>query len=179
MAKQVMAIKMRSKKGKRKDGKIGFIYPDFDAIVPKEKRGGVRWQEWISDQEHCAGQIVNEKTKADPDGFENVILVDVPFGEAVKAQLPSGVEIIDEAEFAAFYNDSNAGAASYRTDEGIIVALQTIYETQIFDEKVKQKMSAEDLAAIDPDNDAPGIRRNKLKTFTGFKAAKDIEIVGG
>jgi len=177
MAKQVMAIKMRTKKDKGK-----FKYPDFDKIVPADKRGGIRWQEFVSNPEKCAGHHYDPKTADDVEGIENVILVAVPFGEAVKAKPSAQYEIIDEDAFAAFYEDASSLAPDYHANMEVIEALKVKYGVAAFDDKTKNKMrteAPEDYAAIDPESDVPGVVKNKLKTFAGFKAKHGIEIVEG
>lgn len=84
--------------------------------------------------------------------------------------IPDVVGFADEAEFEDFYdNKAHIHEADSREDHE---ALQAIVAKR----NLGMKETANDLAALDPDNPIPGIRKNHSKTWQRFKAKRNITL---
>lgn len=174
MARELVPIKVKIL---RKSGPNGMTndYPDFNSLAPAV-RGGLDWSKFVDD---AGGGWHYDKTDgfgegAVPGEMFGCLLVPVAFADAVKAAFPALITELTEAEFADFHdNKAHAHEPENKYD---VETLQGMVAVEALGGTVN---AAEKTAALDRDNEAPGIRRNKKKLWTDRKAAEGVTIKTG
>lgn len=144
-------------------------YPHFDKLLCVQQ-SGVSWSSyidaygtgWLYDK--CCGH--KEHTADSPYGFQwGVIGVPEIFAEQALAEpeFDGDVFELDEAELQDFY-DNHVG--SQLPDEEV-----DKYRLEVIAAKKAAglELSADDIEAIDVNNNKPGIRKNHRKTWQRFK----------
>lgn len=147
-------------------------YPDFNQLAAT---GGVDWSfyidangsGWLYD---CCGH--KEAEANSPMGQQwGMILVPQAFADEAIATFPDEVMKLTEEECENFYNDKHARDLP---DEDID---NNILEGIKLKQDLQQPLTAQQTKALDPDDDTPGVRKNKRKLWTDYKTLTSIKIV--
>jgi len=151
----------------------GAKYPDMNRCLSAIGTNGDwshfvdQWGGWIYDKRYGHRDAGDDS----PRGVQwGVVIVPEEFAQHAETLFPHQCETITESDLGRFYESR----VSYNEPDTIddLEALQLI--------KVKRDLGAatdaDVQAAIDPDNDARGISRNKRKRWQDFKALRGVEI---
>lgn len=147
-------------------------YPNFNQLTAV---GGMDWSKyidvngsgWLYD---CCGH--KEQEVGSPMGQQwGVILVPKVFADEAVAAFPSEVTKLTEVEVSDFYD--NKHAKDFPDEEIDNDILQGIKLKQ----DLGQQLTLQQVKALDPDDDTPGVRKNKRKVWTDYKALKAIKVV--
>jgi len=170
MAKEVLAIKVKIKI--KTNGHAE--YPDFNALQVVID-SGMDWSYYVDS--HGLGwhydktSGLKDNTVDSPMGEQwGMLIVPEEFRDQALAMFPSLVTAMDETEIEDFYNNK---AHAHEPDE--------IFNTEILNGiKLKQDLgltlTQNQLDALDPNTDVPGIRKNKNKLWSDFKVKKDLTV---
>lgn len=154
-------------------------HPDF-SLLPIVIASGQDWADYIDIPSQGAGWQYDKSsghkddTPASPSGQQfGMMLVTAQFATEAIAQFPAIISAMTPAEAESFYDVEHAGAM----DEEIVDVeiLQAIERKNNFTPKIP--LTPAQNKALDPTDDQPGVRPNKDKTFTGFKAQRGITVV--
>ena len=150
-------------------------HPDFN-ILNCVKNSGLDWSKYIDINglgwhydKQCGHK---EEDPTSPYGiWYGVLIVNKEFADEALAEFPDLIEKLTETKLKDFYDNR---AHAHEQDEEIdIQVVQAI--------KAKQdlgiSLTSEQEKAIDPTDDARGIRKNKKKKWDDFKTLKGIKIV--
>ncbi len=155
-------------------------YPNFNSLA-SVVAAGVDWSIYVDRQ--GAGWIYDSSSGHDDDNPSGRGLFDSPSGtqlgvilapaafvtEAVAA-FPAVCSELVEADLEDYFNDyASEGQPDFVTDE---LVLNGIAQRKATGARIRPG----DIAALDPDDDAPGVRRNPLKRWARLKAKKGITI---
>lgn len=154
-------------------------HPDWE-LLPLARSSSVKSHMphgWVYDKS-CGHQ---ESGPGSPLGMQwGALLVSADFAEQAKSQFPALITELTEAEFETFYNEkSRAHMPTERIDTDRLVGLKAQRDLLIAIEQSTTAIDAEILKALDPDDDTPGVKRQKGKTWGGAhgeKAHKGIDI---
>lgn len=148
-------------------------YPDFNQIASGirdrmdwsmyvDKHGG-----WHYDQ--LAGHADDDPAESSPVGMQwGMLVVPEAFATQAVSKFPSEVTILNEAEATIFYeNRGHARDAAILESVEVLQAIAAKRSLGILEDQG-------DIDALDPDHPAVGRRRNKLKTWAGFKTQRGI-----
>lgn len=150
-------------------------FPDFNQIDPGF-RDNMDWSYFVDKfggwhYDKVAGHADDDTPNASPPGiWIGMLLVPDSFAQEAVSKFPSICSIIDEPTAETFYNNrAHMHEPAIREDREVLQAIQAKRGVGIPED-------ADDLAALDPDHPAVGRRRNKVKTFAGFKTQRGITI---
>jgi hypothetical protein len=170
-------VPIKVKIGLNSKGHAG--YPNFN-LVSSSVRKGMDWAEYVD--AHGTGWHYDktsghkDHTLDSPYGQQwGMILVPKDFADEVVALFPSDCTKLTELEAEDFYdNKAHKHEPEFKVDEESL----KIYDVK---EKFKISLTPEEETkkskALDPDDDEPGITRNKNKTWQLHKASKNITII--
>ncbi len=164
---ELVAIKIRI--GLKDNGHA--LYPDFNSLSVVAASGqdwskyiDIKGSGWLYD---CCGH--KESEPGSPIGMQwGMILVPAAFATEAVAAFPGSVSRLTDVEADVFYDTNHAREF---TDEEIRTdVLEAI--------KIKQDLglvlTVNQLAALDPTDDTPGIRPNWRKTAASYRAKRGI-----
>lgn len=159
---------------KEKGWQVGHAkYPDFNQIT-SSARNGMDWCVYI-DKFGIAMQYdksCGHKEVGDTSYGEQCCVIAVPqaFATEALALFPDDITKLTPLEFEDFYNNkAHAHESIEHIDNDVLEAIA---------QKEKLALPVPEKAdALNPDNPARGIRKNKDKMFVDFKAVSGIEIV--
>lgn len=159
---ELVAIKVRVG---LKDGRQ-HAWPDFNRLDPVV-RGNMDWSYWVSQFEsmhydRVAGHA--DDTPESPFGYWYcMILVNPEFADAAIDRFPDDVEQLDEAEAEKFYDErAHINDPSELYDQAVLDGIKAKKDLGL-------TLTADDLKALDPENSTAGIRRNRRKTWNGYR----------
>lgn len=155
-------------------GKAEHDFPNFNEL-PKELRGGGDWSHYVDrfggwHYDKQCGHADHDLVNGTPAGqWCGMLLVPVAFAEAAVEKWPEFCQILNEADAEEFYNDrAHAHEPDVFDDAEVLQAIAAKRAIGIDD--------AEDAKALDPDHPSRGRRRNKAKTWQGYKLNRGIEL---
>lgn len=173
-----MLVPLRIKIGY--DGKCK--YPPFDEI-PAEKRKFLSWQKYFDfwggwQYDKLSGFGESDDYNSDPDFWFGAVLVGADFAEEAVTRWPDLCEILDEVEFAHFYdNRTHIGAPESNYNAEVLNGIRAKYDiVGPFPPEVVAIMDKEDQDALDPDHPSPGICKNRKKNFARLKENRRLQI---
>ena len=150
-------------------------YPPFnelDATV----RDNMDWSHFVDKfggwhYDQLCGHSDHEPENDSPrDTWIGMLLVPEDFANASVEKWPDQCEIISEVNAEHLYNDRcHVTDPEIKEDSDALQAIATKRSLNIDEDD-------NDLNALDPDHPSRGRRRNKRKTWIGFKQAEGIEI---
>lgn len=177
MAKtDLIPIRVKIRHGKHPEtGKTQHLYPDFNSL-PAAVRDDMDWSEyidiagtgWMYDK--VCGHYETDAESPETGVWIGCIGVPKPFADAADAAF-ADVEVINETTLEDFYNNRHAVKfAEVEVDDRAIAYVnelraQGVTET---DPRIAK--------AIDPDDQTPGLSRNKKKTWALRKQTEGLEI---
>lgn len=128
-----------------------------------------RFGGWHYDKE--CGHADHDPENGTPSGqWCGMLLVPVAFAEAAAEKWPEQCVILTEEDAEAFYNNrAHAHEDEIHDDTEALQALAAKKQLGVIDE-------AEVKAALDPDHPARGRRRNKTKSWRGYKKQRGVEL---
>jgi len=162
-------VPIKVKIGLKADGSAE--YPDFNSLPSVVGD----WSEyidtfvrpaWLYD---CCGH--QEAEPDSPVGMQwGMILVPAAMATEAVTAFPLKVSQLTEAECTAFYDDQHGkDFEDEEIDEKIVSTLK-------IKQDLGQTLSTQQVSALDPTTDTPGIRKNWRKTWVDFKAKRAITI---
>lgn len=174
--KDMVPIKMVVRYGVRPDGESGHIYPDFNSM-PAAVRGNLDWSRYLkvhgvgplSDKPSGIGE--SDAENPDPEIWFNYALVPKDFADEAASMFPDDVEQLTEAEFETAYNTRcTIHMPEMRYDDAALRYVDLLLKTgtAVDDPRVTK--------ALDPDDNADGVKRYREKTWEGRKAKQGLKI---
>lgn len=148
-------------------------YPQFNSL-DASVRDNMDWCHFVDKfggwhYDQTSGH--REDTADSPLGQQwGMLLVPASFADAAITAFPSEVSKMTEAEAESFYNaKAHINDPDELFDQDVLSGI-----------KMKQELSlpltANQQKALDPNDDTPGIRKNKDKTWSAFKDRKKITL---
>ena len=157
------------------NGRLLHDHPDFNSL-PSELRDGLDWSHYVDKfggwkYDNVAGHSDHDPNNDSPQGmWLGLLLVPEAFAQAAVAAFPEKCSFLTEAECERFYEDRHTFDQPEIHDD--TEALQAIAAKRAAGIPEDQQ----DRNAIDPDHPMRGRRRNKTKTFSGYKQQRGITI---
>lgn len=159
--------------GLKSDGSHDF--PNFNEINPN-LRDGLDWSIYIDQfggwhYDQISGHVDDDPLDGSPRGtWIGMLLVPDAFAQAAVTQFPTKCSIITEAKAQGFYEQrGHVRDPEIREDTDVLQAIKAKRDLAIPEDQA-------DLDALNPDHPALGRRRNKRKTWAGFKTAEGVTI---
>lgn len=149
-------------------------YPEFGNVL-SELGISADWCYYVDrfggwHYDHC-GHDDHDPEYGSPVGVQiGMLLVPSEFAEKAVAMFPDQCSIMDESEAESFYNTR----AHAHEDEVFdnVEAMNALVARKSLGEDVSKEIAN----ALDPDHPASGRRRNKTKTWQGYKRQRGVEI---
>ncbi len=148
-------------------------FPSFNELA-SALRDNVDWSVFVDKfggwhYDQVCGHAEEDVTS--PRGnWNGMLLVPEDFANAAVAAFPDECSILTETEAEKFYEErGHIREPAIREDTERLQAIQAKGALGIAQDQG-------DLNALDPDHPAPGLRRNKKKTFAGFKTEQGITV---
>lgn len=165
-----MLIPLQITIGQKKDGSAK--YPDFSEVM-KHVDPSVNWCHYVDQfggwHYDCCGHQDHEEHS--PVGQQvGMLLVPSEFADKACELFPDTCSVLTEKEAADFY-DNHVCKNDPETVEDL-EELQVIAALEALGEDVTERKRN----ALDPEHPARGRRRNKRKTWTGYKQMRAVEI---
>ncbi len=164
-------VPLKVKIGLKNNGHHQF--PNFNELNPA-LRDNVDWSVFVDKTggwhyDQICGHAEEDVTS--PHGnWNGMLLVPADFANAAVAAFPSTCAILTEVEAEKFYNE-RAHVREPAIKEDVETLQAIVAKTAL---GVVQDQG--DIDALDPDHPASGRRRNKKKTFVGFKTQQGITV---
>ncbi len=153
----------------------GHDFPNFNAL-DASVRDGMDWSYYVDKYggwhyDKLSGHQDDDPVDDSPRGtWIGMLLVPEPFATAAVAQFPAVCSVWAESVCETFYNErAHSHEPEIREDKEALQAILAKRALSIAEDQG-------DLDALDPDHPAPGRRRNKLHTFSDFKAQKGLTV---
>ncbi len=159
--------------------KIGLTSKNFHAFpsfnsLSASVRGNVDWSifidrfgGWHYDQVcgHAEADVTSPRGN-----WNGLLFVPEDFALASVAAFPDTCSIVPEIEAEDFYNNrGHVRDAAIKEDVNVLQSIQAKVALGV-------EQDQGDTDALNPDHPAAGRRRNKKKTFAGFKAAQGFSV---
>jgi hypothetical protein len=166
-------------------------YPKFGQL-PSVQETGMDWSKYVDI--YGIGWLYDKVSGHDDEDVDSprgqqwgVLLIPEVFANEAVAQFPDRCQRLTEAETADFYdNKTNIHVDEEVVDADILKSyqiqielLKTLEAEATSQEKVKLQQQLANIKvkakkAIDPDDDAPGLRKNPLARWSSAKAKRGI-----
>lgn len=154
-------------------------FPDFNSMqIVKES--GLDWSiyvdimglQWHYDK--CCGH--KEEDGSSPHGMQwGMLIVPKEFSDQAIATFPDEISKLTEAELEDFYDNR---AHAHEPDNKVNTKALEEFDVQIRSGKtLTVKDKARHDKAMDPNDDTPGVTKNKKKNWVDFKKLVGVEIV--
>lgn len=160
---------------KTKNERLLHGYPDFNSL-PGELRDGLDWSHYIDKfggwhYDSVAGHSDHDPDHDSPRGeWLGMLLVPEAFAKAAIEKFGDQCSFLTEAECEAFYQDRcTVNQPDVHDDTETLQAIAAKRAAGIPEDE-------QDVNAMDPDHPMRGRRRNKTKTFDGYKQQRGISI---
>lgn len=160
---------------KTKNERLLHDHPDFNTL-PKELRDGLDWSHYVDKfggwkYDNIAGHSDDDPDNDSPTGmWLGMLLVPEDFAQAAVNAFPGQCSFLTEVECERFYEDRHtADQPEIFDDTEILQAIAAKRAVGIPEDD-------QDRNAMDPDHPLSGRRRNKTKTFAGYKLQRGITI---
>ncbi len=149
-------------------------YPNFN-VLQAVLDSGMDWSQYVDvvgdgwHYDSVSGH--KEDTSDSPYGQQfGVILAPEDFVTQATAMFPTVCVEINESQFETFYNEkAHVNEPDEKIDTDILTGIK-------LKQDLGQALTAEQLKALDPDDDTPGVVKNKSKTWVDYKDKKNITI---
>lgn len=164
-------IPLKVKIGLRGNGNHKF--PEFN-LLPPAVRDNIDWSIFIDrfggwHYDQISGHD-NEDVDSPQGNWNGMILVPNSFAQAAITQFPESCSILSETDAEKFYNErGHVRDPEIKEDTTILQAIVAKATLGIAQDQ-------SDTNALDPDHPASGRRRNKKKTWSGFKTNQGITV---
>ncbi|UCG53546.1 MAG: hypothetical protein JSW58_08310 [Candidatus Latescibacterota bacterium] len=160
-------------------------YPPFNQL-PVVAASGLDWSRYVDI--HGTGWKYDktsghqDDTPGSPLGMQwGALLVPEQFAIEAAQQFPTVVTILNENDYESFHDSK---ATIYDPDElvdaevlaGIQAKVNLANSLAASQPSLNLDLTQGQIEALDPDDDKPGIRKNKMKKWSDAKAARDIKI---
>ena len=150
-------------------------YPNFNQL-PAVISAGMDWSNYVDSlglgwhYDQTSGH--KEATPDSPYGMQwGVLIVPKPFADQAVAMFPAECAKLTEAELEDFYdNKAHINEPDEIFDEKVLNGIQAKRSLGL-------ELTPQQLKAIDPDDDTPGIRKNKRRKWQDYKRSVDATIV--
>lgn len=150
------------------------LYPDFNQLAVV-KQSGLDWSQYID--QNGSGWLYDKKcghAEVDVDSPSGIwlgmLLIPEQFALEAIAKFPDRIVRMTEAAAETFYNNRHAcKMPDEDIDSDILQGIKLKQELGLTPTENQQK-------ALDPEDDTPGIRRNKKKKWVDFKVLRAISI---
>ena len=152
----------------------GCLYPDFNTLACVQG-SGMDWSRYID--RYGSGWLYDNKcghAEVDSDSPEGewyaLLLIPNDFANQAVAAFPDEVTMLTEVQAQTFYESRysiNMPDEEINTD--ILLGIKAKDDLGLSRTAGQQK-------ALDPNDDTPGIRKNKRKLFADFKSLRNITI---
>lgn len=163
--------------GKHKPGQAK--YPDFNSMKIV-KDSGLDWSVYVDvmglqwHYDKCCGH--KEEDGSSPHGMQwGMLIVPKEFADQAIATFPDEISKLTETELEDFYDNR---AHAHEPDNKVNQKALEEFDAQI---RAGRTLSAKDktrhIKAMDPNDDTPGITKNKKKKWKDFKELVGVEIV--
>jgi len=154
-------------------------YPQFN-LLPSVINAKIDWSKYVDI--HGTGWHYDKKYGHKEEGADSpfgmqwgVLLVPKEFADEAVKQFPEECTKIIETELQTFYDDR---VGAHMPEEIVDEEALKVFEVK---DRMKIPLSIQEKAkkikALDPNDDMPGIVKNKNKRWTDFKALKKINII--
>lgn len=161
-------------KVKIKLGSEGAKYPDFNQIAPAI-RENMDWSHFIDN--HGVGWHYDQTSGLGEDSVDSpfgeqwgMMIVPSAFATEAVSKFPNEVEVLTENLAEMFYDEK-----AHVKDEAEIVNVEALQAIKVR-EDLGEDMTAKKAKALNPNELEAGVRKNKSKTWSDFKALKNIII---
>lgn len=151
-------------------------YPNFNAI---SVLGGADWSKYV-DKEGLGWHYDKKSTHQDdtidsPQGTQyGVLVVPKEFAKEALERFPSEVTRLSEIELQDFYdNKAHAHEADEKIDEEALKPFEMKEKMRVILTPEEETKKAK---ALDPNDDTPGITKNKRKKWADLKVKSGVEI---
>ncbi len=158
---------------KSENGKLMHDFPDFNKIAPAI-RDEMDWSHFVDKfggwhYDQIAGHADDDPANESPTGtWVGMLLVPENFANEAVILFPRQVKLWTELECQTFYEQrAHVRQPAIKEDVEILQAIVAKRALNIPE-------AQEDLDALDPDHPALGRRRNKEKTWVGFKNQRGV-----
>ncbi len=149
------------------------LYPDFNRL-DTTVRDGTDWSVFVDKHggwhyDQVAGHADDDPAESSPIGMQwGMLVVPDTFADAAVVMFPSDVTVLNDTDAETFYGArAHVRDAAIRDNLDILQAIKAKRDLGIPEDQ-------QDRDALDPDHPATGRRRNKLKTWSDFKARRAI-----
>ena len=150
-------------------------HPDFNTL-PIELRDGLDWSHYVDKfggwkYDNVAGHSDHDPDNDSPNGtWLGLLLVPEDFARAAVEKFPEQCSFLTEAECEAFYQNRHTfDQPEVNDDTETLQAIAAKRAAGISEDD-------QDRNAMDPDHPSRGRRRNKTKTFAGYKKQRGITV---
>lgn len=164
-------VPLKVKIGLRPNGHHDF--PAFNEL-PSVVRGGIDWSTFIDrfggwHYDQVSGHD-HEDVDSPKNNWNGMFLVPDDFAQAAVAKFTATCTILNEADAEKFYNErAHIRDPEIKEDTTILQAIAAKAALGITQDQ-------SDINALDPDHPTSGRRRNKKKTFVGFKTEQGFTV---
>jgi hypothetical protein len=134
---------------------------------------------WMYDKSCGHNEVRAEGNSWDsPHGIQwGCLLVTRAFADEAIATFPLLITELTEAEFQDFYdNKSMANLPEMKYDINTLQGLKAEHDLMVITGADTTEVKARITKAVDPNDNAPGVRANKIKKWTDFKGSSGIAI---
>jgi len=150
-------------------------YPDFN-LLQVVQDSGMDWSKYVDaiglswHYDKTSGH--KEDTQESPHGQQwGVLIIPKEFADQAVAMFSDTCTKLTEAELEDFYNNkATINQADEDFDQKMLDGIKTKQDLGI-------ALTPHQLKAIDPEDDTPGITKNKKKVWKDFKKLSDVKIV--
>lgn len=147
-------------------------YPNFDSL-DKSVRGNQKWSHFVDrfggwHYDKQCGHADHDPENGTPAGqWCGMLLVPRDFADAAVEAFPERCSVMNEEDAEAFYDErAHAHEPDIHDDLHVLQAMSARHSVGITEDS--------DANALDVDHPARGRRRNKTKTWQGFKKQRGI-----
>lgn len=152
-------------------------YPNFNVLTAV---GGRDWSHYVDTEglgwhyDKCCGH--QTETADSPRGEQfGVLIVPKAFADEALIRFPNLITKLTEAELESFYdNHAHKHEPEIKIDEE---ALKVFEVKERFKIPLSAKEEGDKTKALNPDDDTPGLTRNKKKKWTTYKQTQGVNIV--
>jgi len=171
MARELVPLKVKI--GIKENGQAK--YPDFNQLQVV-KDSGMDWSKYVDIQglgwhyDKTSGH--KEETVDSPFGQQwGVLIVPKVFVTEATTTFPDDCTKLTESELEDFYNNkAHAHEPDEKINEKVLQGIQ-------MKQSLGLSLTEQQIKALDPNDNTPGITKNKRKTWADFKSLVNVKIV--
>ena len=170
MARELVGLKVKI--GLKPNGHAK--YPNFN-VLGTVSSSTMDWSRYIDvfglgwHYDKTSGH--KEETVDSPHGQQyGVLIVPEAFADEAELEFSDTCEIIEDAELETFYEEkAHAHEPDEDIDEHILAAIKAKQDVGV-------ALTPQQIKALDPEDDTPGIKKNKNKIFADFIVKRGVTI---